>query len=891
MTGDTTMRALCSVLLCLYLATAVADEIYQLDIEQQPLGNALKSFAEQSGLQVVYFAAVAEGKHAPALQGEYTANDALDLLLVGSNLTYSTVDERTYTIAAAPAAVNERGDRDSGNATPAAAPLLIAQQQAPSPAAASTDEAQVEAELEAEPARPMEEILVTGTLIRGIENRTVPMVVLDKGYIDATGYSTTSSLIESIPQNFALTNQAGVQTPGVTSTRDQGVSINLRGIGEGTTLVLLNGRRMPLGFSGSAVDVSSLPLSAIERVEVLTDGASALYGSDAVGGVVNFVMRRDYEGAETRLRAGWADSVDEYRFTQVLGANWDSGGVVLSAEYYDRDLLLASDRDFVPESTQIGSLYPEDENFSVYLSAHQGITDTVEAFADVLYADRSSFNQSRVTPVFNEDSSTDNLQLSASAGLNWRLGGDWLLTVAGSYGEDHQESLVHNFVGAPPGMLDYLFDVVAFDAKADGSLFHLPAGAVRMAIGASTRKETLDIYNTIGDVPIYEFDNDQRVNSLYGELSIPLIGEDNGAGRLELSIAGRYDDYSSFGSSFDPRFGVHWRPIESLSLRASYGTSYVAPKLSDYNLGTNVAAALYWLDPGLPTGFSHQLQVLGIDVPSLTAQEAENYSFGIEFRPTDLPGLKLGANYYDIEYDGQIGTPSSTDVALANEESYVGIIIRDPTVAQVNDYIAIGGLSGQPFFAFNPDFSFNTNFDPATVDVIVDFRRRNLSVVKTRGLDFYGNYAFTAGDNDFNLALNATYLIERLLQATAASVPTETADTINNPPDWRIRGSAAWTRNEWSAYGYLNYTDGYTDNRLPDELPVDSYTTVDARLAYAFAADRGFSSGMILAVNAQNLFDEDPPATALVGPFDVGFDTTNASPMGRLISVELTKTW
>jgi iron complex outermembrane receptor protein len=229
----------------------------------------------------------------------------------------------------------------------------------------------------------MEEILVTGTLIRGIENPTAPITVLDRNYIDSTGFSTTSSLIESIPQNFALANQAGVLTPGVTSTRDQGVSINLRGIGEGTTLVLLNGRRLPLGFAGSAVDISSLPLSAVERVEVLTDGASALYGSDAVGGVVNFVMRRDFEGAETRFRAGWADGVNEYRANQVLGANWGSGGVIMSAEYYYRDLLLTEDRDYVPENTLIGALYPEDENFSVYLSAFQDITDSVEAFADV----------------------------------------------------------------------------------------------------------------------------------------------------------------------------------------------------------------------------------------------------------------------------------------------------------------------------------------------------------------------------------------------------------------------------------------------------------------------------------------------------------------------------
>jgi hypothetical protein len=307
-------------------------------------------------LQVVYFAAVAEGKHSPALHGELTAADALDSLLAGSDLTYSTVDERTYTITAAPAAAGERGDRDSGNPTKAPEPRPIGRERKGTRTEATPDEARADdvADPDPEPVRPMDEILVTGTLIRGSDNPTVPMIVVDKDYIDSTGYSTTSSLIESIPQNFALANQASVQTPGVTSTRSQGTSINLRGIGEGTTLVLLNGRRLPLGFSGSAVDVSSLPLSAIQRVEVLTDGASALYGSDAVGGVVNFVMRRDYEGSETRLRAGWADSVDEYRATQVSGANWDSGGVVLSAEWYHRDLLSASDRDYpVPGGRQL----------------------------------------------------------------------------------------------------------------------------------------------------------------------------------------------------------------------------------------------------------------------------------------------------------------------------------------------------------------------------------------------------------------------------------------------------------------------------------------------------------------------------------------------------------
>ena len=137
-----------------------------------------------------------------------------------------------------------------------------------------------------------------------------------------------------------------------TNNREQGSSVNLRGIAEGTTLVLLNGRRLAPGFRSAAVDISALPLSAIERVEILTDGASALYGSDAVGGVVNFILREDFEGVETRLRAGAADGLNEYRASQALGNSWDTGNFVASVEYFQRDALDAADRDFVPSNSR-----------------------------------------------------------------------------------------------------------------------------------------------------------------------------------------------------------------------------------------------------------------------------------------------------------------------------------------------------------------------------------------------------------------------------------------------------------------------------------------------------------------------------------------------------------
>ena len=208
------MRTMLSLLLCFWVSTALADQTYKLNIDEQELGSALKAFAEQSGLQVVYYAALDDGKKAPALHGEYTETDALNRLLADSDLTYTSIDERTYTIAAAPAATSQGGGRDSGNASRAPEPILIAQNQATSQVPASADEDETRNAPKRADQRPMEEILVTGTLIRGMENLTAPIVVLDREYIESTGFSTTSALIESLPQNFALANQASSQTPG-----------------------------------------------------------------------------------------------------------------------------------------------------------------------------------------------------------------------------------------------------------------------------------------------------------------------------------------------------------------------------------------------------------------------------------------------------------------------------------------------------------------------------------------------------------------------------------------------------------------------------------------------------------------------------------------------------
>src|SRR5262249_31132695 len=145
-----------------------------------------------------------------------------------------------------------------------------------------------------------EQIVVTGTNLRGAYPRSSPVQTYSAEDIARTGATTTDQFVRTLPQNLGTRTEFAVGAAGARHL--EGVnSVDLRGLGVGTTLTLLNGRRMALASVGQAVDVSLIPVSAIKRVEVLTDGASAIYGSDAIGGVVNFVLRDDFEAQETRL--------------------------------------------------------------------------------------------------------------------------------------------------------------------------------------------------------------------------------------------------------------------------------------------------------------------------------------------------------------------------------------------------------------------------------------------------------------------------------------------------------------------------------------------------------------------------------------------------------------
>lgn len=758
-----------------------------------------------------------------------------------------------------------------------------------------------------ERAAVLDAVVVTGTHIRGVENLTAPVVVMDREFIDSTGFATTIQLMESLPQNFALANQSvtGGELSGNSYSSVQGSSIDLRGVGEGTTLTLINGRRVPLGYDGSAVNIAALPLSAIERVEVLTDGASALYGSDAVGGVVNFVMRKQFDGAESSFRGGMADDVDELRLGQTFGRSWNSGNFVISGEYYQRDMLLGTDRDFgIGPRTAIGSLLPEEKNLAATLFGRQNLGEDLELFVEAFYTDRDSENRAtHVTPTSNRTNYIDNTQLSATLGLARDFASGWRAEMSGGYGEDdaNVEFVDPISTVTVSGSMPVLFELRGAELKADGPLFELPGGMVRLAVGAQWREESqlsrnLSYRPNGTKINNARFSREREVESLYSEASIPIVGAGNalpGLQRLDLSLAARYDKYSDFGSSTDPRVGLAWKPVQSFTVRGSWGTSYLAPKMRDFDLAFNSALAV---DNFPAANGMNVLQISGNSPESLGPQESENFTVGLDWTPALLPGVRFSANYYDIEYTDRVDSIGNISFfpIISNPSAYQGVAIFDPTEAQVLEYIAYGTAGGSPFQAFNSNFTPNPNFRPAAVDLIVDRRRRNIGVVETSGFDLSASYEFRAFGGDMQLALNGSWLDDLTKQITSTSTPVELQDTFGNPTRRRLRGQLAFRKGEWTFNAFVHYRNAYQDNRFAPFVEIDSSTTVDANAGYSFGESAGLLSNVAVALGAINVFDEDPPATrvrASTGVFDLGFDPANASPLGRMLTLDVRKRW
>jgi len=189
----------------------------------------------------------------------------------------------------------------------------------------------------------VEEIIVTGSrLVRRDFNAPSPISTIDAEMLSASGHATLEESLNQMPQvqpDFGRSSN----NPGDGTAR-----IKLRDLGAGRSLVMLNGRRLAPSGVGGAVDVNNIPKVLIDRVEIITGGASTVYGSDAIAGVANFILKSDFDGfaVDTSAYVTEAGDSNSYDVNFTYGHNFDNGNLTLYAGYYDREATFASEREF-----------------------------------------------------------------------------------------------------------------------------------------------------------------------------------------------------------------------------------------------------------------------------------------------------------------------------------------------------------------------------------------------------------------------------------------------------------------------------------------------------------------------------------------------------------------
>lgn len=161
------------------------------------------------------------------------------------------------------------------------------------------------------------------------------------------------------------------------------------GLGPNATLTLLNGNRLSYTGLNSAIDIAAIPAAAVDRVEIIADGASAIYGADAVAGVVNVVLKRDYEGLSAlgRLGASTDGGNFQQQYSLTGGHRWASGGVLAVYDYSSNSAISAGSRSYTSAMASDSYLYPRLGRHSALVSAHQDIGASVSANVDLLFKD------------------------------------------------------------------------------------------------------------------------------------------------------------------------------------------------------------------------------------------------------------------------------------------------------------------------------------------------------------------------------------------------------------------------------------------------------------------------------------------------------------------------
>jgi iron complex outermembrane receptor protein len=986
---------------------------YQLNIPRQSLDNAIRELAQQTGLQIARFGSTIDGNSVVGpISGNQTAEEALKTLLAPQGLTYTLVNDTTIAIIdprneptdnspQARQSVNgEDGgyQRDGGNndLPHARGSFRLAQQGGQD--ASSADETPAGKDSDGkDPGLDMttadatkETVVIAGSRLGGsAHDSAVPTNVYSREMIDASGTATVMSFLNTLSEVSIQNTTTGnnQQLAGATV-------VQLRGLPGGTTLVLVDGRRVTsssglLGANGGAFDLNSIPLAAVERIEVIPSGSSAIYGGDALGGVVNIVMKKDFNGVEANVRYGMTDH-DDYHETQfnvaagTSGAGWSLSAVALfttNSELTGADRSIMSNNDYrafggfdsrstysdpgnvcsadggplrglaspcagVPHgSTGVGltpasfaatdgklnytssnmfySILSPARKYGTFIHASHDLGASAEVFTDLLYnhLEQKSYYAPPATTVsvpganpnnpFGEDvgvqyrflalgrhcycQNTDFVRpllglRGTVGGWSWELAGwttrDWD-SVPYTLGVENTDAINSALAsgafnpfaagpGATPAVLGSFFsDEVekmrsatdSVNAFVRGQLVQLPAGPLEGLIGAEFQRDTLAI-----EIPDANFDVEfhRRNTAAFMELKVPILpGMTAGRGNemLTSQFALRYDNYSDFGSRTSPEAGIVFRPIPSLTLRASYSAAFKPPPLNELYGALTSYPGLNVSDPLRGNETTDATLHFGGN-RSLKAETGWSRNIGLVFSPSQVPDLNLTLTQWTIRLKNGFTQPT-IDFFVNNASTYPGTVVRSSPAA--GDPYGVGRITD-------------------VYDVY-----ENIGFIHESGVDLAVNWRARTRVGDFTPTLSASrvYQYDYELDPTLGEQTglSQANDDATYAPRWKGVAGLSWTGGPLTLGVTGRYIGPYRDvtdvRSNPKELGNFLYTDLMGRfeLGKAILQDSKIWSRTFVAAGVRNAFNKLPPY-ADYGFGQLGYDPNEYELEGRFMWVQ-----
>lgn len=920
-------------------------QTYAFDIPAQDLASALRAFARQSRQQVIFSGEAVRGKKSRTLKGSYDLEAGLGALIGDDGLVVRRSAQGVFMVGP------------------------------PSPQGAS-DAASVSE------ATQLSEIIVTGTRLAGGPVAPVARVTSDQ--IAASGATNVSQALAYLPQVSFSANAnyyAGSN------------SIQLRGLAAGATLILVNGQRVVTSGAmaqSNYFDVNAIPMAMVERIEVLANSASAVYGADAVGGVVNVILKKRVDAAEAGLYYGAADGgAIERRATLILpveagpltgavsfeafentglraskraltadqdrrqfggvdsrsvnsnpaticsvnGANLPglgancaavptgSSGVALSPA----DFLATQGVELRESAGAYGSIIPAADRYGLTTYLNYAVSENVDLTLEGFASRRIDRNYSSPTgmsltvPASNpynpfgvavlaryllsglgpQESRYETDTIRPVVGLKVRNRGWTYDLTASGFWDDNNWDLVNRvdaaaviaavnatdpasalnvFQDGPGGsqaLLDGLVAPARLKAKsralqanalARGTLFSLPAGEVQLALGGEWRDEVLDLdWSALG---LTVDDANRQSAALFGEAKVPLISSEMNVPfvtELTGTIAARWDHYSDIGGKLNPQFGLLWRPIDPLLVRASYSRSFRAPTL--FNLYQPRSARDTMLtDPVRNETYSAQ-SISGGN-PDLKPERGESYTIGFEAKPSD--SLSFSADYWSISLGERFATMAPA-IIMANESAFPGRVVRAaPTSADI-----AAGLPGRI--------------------LTLESTSLNFGALKTDGLDLAVHKALALGDHRLGIDVTATRVFNfetRQIPGVPLGDIVGLSSTQGTVGKWRGTASLNWAFGPFGAQASARYYSQVKDTangvatgrKIPSRVPVDLQASVDLAV---FEPWLGAGALTNLRVGVINAFDDRQYFSGVWS--GLGYDPTNSDFRGRFAYISLTQ--